>query len=263
MLPLGETDDVGDWPRIRELAEVAEAEGLDSLWVADHFFHKTPDEEPKGLHEAWTLMSAVAAVTSRVELAPLVLCSAFRSPGLLANMAATLDVVSQGRLVLGVGAGWHDPEFEAFGYPTDHKVSRFEEWIEIVVRLLRGDVLRDPRRPRRPVAEAAHPDPDRRQQAADDAARRAPRRLLEHGLVRSAGRQAPRTARRPRHRSGRGGARAEHPGANGRPARARPRPAEQRRGRGLVLGQRRGARLAAGRARGAGPQPRDGHPRAA
>jgi probable F420-dependent oxidoreductase len=139
MLPLGETDDVGDWPRIRELAEAAEAEGLDSLWVADHFFHKTPDEEPKGLHEAWTLMSAVAAVTSRVEIAPLVLCSAFRNPGLLANMAATLDVVSQGRLVLGVGAGWHDPEFEAFGYPTDHKVSRFEEWIEIVVRLLRGE----------------------------------------------------------------------------------------------------------------------------
>ena len=135
-MPLGETDDVGDWPRIRELAE---SEALDSLWVADHFFHRTPDEEPQGLHEAWTLLSAVAAVTSRVEVAPLVLCSAFRNPGLLANMAATLDVVSNGRLVLGVGAGWHDPEFEAFGYPIDHKVSRFEEWIEIVVRLLRGE----------------------------------------------------------------------------------------------------------------------------
>jgi probable F420-dependent oxidoreductase len=139
MLPLGETDDVGDWPRIRELAEVAEVEGLDSLWVADHFFYKPPDGEPKGLHEAWTLMSAVAAVTSRVEIAPLVLCSAFRNPGLMAHMAATLDVVSQGRLILGIGAGWHDPEFEAFGYPADHKVSRFEEWVEIVVRLLRGE----------------------------------------------------------------------------------------------------------------------------
>jgi probable F420-dependent oxidoreductase len=141
MLPLGETDDVGDWPRIRELAEVAESEGLDSLWVADHFFHKPADGQPTGLHEAWTLLSAVAAVTSRVELAPLVLCSAFRNPGLLANMAATLDVVSRGRLVLGVGAGWHDPEFEAFGYPTDHKVGRFEEWVEIVVRLLRGETV--------------------------------------------------------------------------------------------------------------------------
>jgi probable F420-dependent oxidoreductase len=141
MLPLGETDDVGDWSRIRELAEVAEAEGLDSLWVADHFFYKPPDGEPRGLHEAWTLLSAVAAVTSRVELAPLVLCSAFRNPGLLAKMAATLDVVSNGRLILGVGAGWHDPEFEAFGYPPDHKVSRFEEWVEIVIRLLRGEYV--------------------------------------------------------------------------------------------------------------------------
>jgi alkanesulfonate monooxygenase SsuD/methylene tetrahydromethanopterin reductase-like flavin-dependent oxidoreductase (luciferase family) len=142
MLPLGETDDVGTWPRIRELAELAEAEGLDSLWVADHFFYRPPDGgDIHGLHEAWTLLSAVAGVTSGLELAPLVLCSAFRNPGLVANMAATLDVVSQGRLILGVGAGWHDPEFEAFGYPPDYKVGRFEEWIEIVVRLLRGETV--------------------------------------------------------------------------------------------------------------------------
>src|SRR5439155_15071037 len=113
--------------------------GLDSVWVADHFFYQPPEGEPSGLHEAWTLLSAVAAVTSRVELAPLVLCSSFRSPGLVANMAATLDMVSGGRLILGVGAGWHDPEYEAFGYPTDHKVGRFEEWLEIVIRLLRGE----------------------------------------------------------------------------------------------------------------------------
>lgn len=142
MLPLGETRDVGSWPRIRELAEVAEAEGLDSLWVADHFFYRPPDGgETHGLHEAWTLLSAVAAVTGRVELAPLVICGAFRSPGLVASMAATLDEVSGGRLLLGVGAGWHDPEFEAFGYPPDHKVGRFEEWIQIVVRLLRGETV--------------------------------------------------------------------------------------------------------------------------
>jgi probable F420-dependent oxidoreductase len=141
MLPLGETQDVGSWPRIREIAEATEAHGLDSLWVADHFFYKPPDGEPQGMHEAWTLLSAVAAVTSRVTLAPLVLCSAFRNPGLLANMAATLDEVSGGRLLLGVGAGWHDPEFEAFGYPPDHKVGRFEEWIEIVARLLSGETV--------------------------------------------------------------------------------------------------------------------------
>lgn len=139
MLPLGETQDVGSWARIRELAEAAEAHGMDSLWVADHFFYKPPDGgEPQGMHEAWTLLSAVAAVTSRVMLAPLVLCAPFRNPGLVASMAATLDEVSGGRLLLGVGAGWHDPEFEAFGYPPDHKVSRFEEWIEIVAGLMRG-----------------------------------------------------------------------------------------------------------------------------
>jgi len=141
MLPLGETQDVGSWPRIREIAEATEAQGLDSLWVADHFFYKPPEGEPQGMHEAWTLLSAVAAVTSRVTLAPLVLCSAFRNPGLLASMAATLDEVSSGRLLLGVGAGWHDPEFEAFGYPPDHKVGRFEEWIEIVARLLSGETV--------------------------------------------------------------------------------------------------------------------------
>jgi probable F420-dependent oxidoreductase len=139
MLPVGEMNNAGDWVHIRDLAQHAEAVGLDSVWVADHFFYQPPDGEPSGLHESWTLLSAVAAVTSRVELAPLVLCSSFRSPGLVANMAATLDMVSGGRLILGVGAGWHDPEYEAFGYPTDHKVGRFEEWLEIVIRLLRGE----------------------------------------------------------------------------------------------------------------------------
>ncbi len=140
MLPVGETGELRDWELVREIAERAEAEGLDSAWVADHFFYQPPEGgEPNGLYESWTLLSAVAAATKRIELAPLVLCSAFRSPGLTAAMAATLDVVSGGRLILGVGAGWHDPEFEAFGYPPDHKVGRFEEWIEIVVRLLRGE----------------------------------------------------------------------------------------------------------------------------
>ena len=140
MLPVGEMDNAADWEGIRELAETAEAEGLDSLWLADHFLYQPPDGgDPSGLHECWTLLSAVAAVTSRVEIAPLVLCASFRSPGLVAKMAATLDMISGGRLILGVGAGWHDPEYEAFGFPTDHKVGRFEEWLEIVVRLLRGE----------------------------------------------------------------------------------------------------------------------------
>jgi FMNH2-dependent dimethyl sulfone monooxygenase len=139
MLPVDAVHNVFDWVQVRELATCAENEGLDSAWLADHFFYQPAEGEPIGMQEAWTVLSAVAAVTSRIELAPLVLCSAFRNPGLIANMAATLDLVSGGRLILGVGAGWHDPEFEAFGLPVDHKVGRFEEWIEIVSRLLAGE----------------------------------------------------------------------------------------------------------------------------
>ncbi len=139
MLPVGEMDGPAGWAEIQELAVRAEAEGLDSAWVADHFHYQPPEGEIQGMHESWTLLSAVAAATRRIELAPLVLCSSFRSPGLVAKMAATLDFVSGGRLILGVGAGWHDPEYEAFGIPTDHRVGRFEEWLEIVVRLLRGE----------------------------------------------------------------------------------------------------------------------------
>lgn len=132
---------VWEWRRVRENAVRAEAEGLDSVWVPDHFFYKPPEGEAIGLEESWTVLSAVAGITERVELASIVLCSAFRNPGLMANMASTLDAVSGGRLTLGVGAGWHDPEFEAYGYPADHKVGRFEEWIQVVVPLLRGETI--------------------------------------------------------------------------------------------------------------------------
>ena len=141
MLPVGES--IGalvTWPELRELVDCVEANGLDSVWVADHLLYRPPDGgDVKGIHEAWTLMSAIAAVTERVEIGALVVCASFRNPGMVANMAVTLDSVSGGRLILGVGAGWHDPEYEAFGFPTDHKVSRFEEWIEIVTRLVRGE----------------------------------------------------------------------------------------------------------------------------
>jgi probable F420-dependent oxidoreductase len=89
------------------------------------------------VHEAWTLLAALAAVTSRVELGPLVLCVPFRNPALTAKMAAALDEVSDGRLILGLGCGWHQPEFDAFDYPFDHRVGRFEEALEIIVPMLR------------------------------------------------------------------------------------------------------------------------------
>lgn len=145
MLPVGGNDGptggMPTWADTKAMAVAADQAGLDSVWLADHFFYKAPDDTIYGMHEAWTLLSAVAAVTERVELGNLVLCGSFRDPGLTAKMAATLDMVSDGRLILGVGAGWHDPEYEAFGLPTDHRVGRFEEWLEIVARLVRGETV--------------------------------------------------------------------------------------------------------------------------
>jgi alkanesulfonate monooxygenase SsuD/methylene tetrahydromethanopterin reductase-like flavin-dependent oxidoreductase (luciferase family) len=138
MLPVGGSRGrFAGWDEISALVQTAEAEGLDSVWAADHFFAGPG----RSMHEAWSLLSGLAAVTSRIEIGSLVLCTSFRSPGLAAKMAVTVDEISRGRLVLGLGAGWYDPEYEAFGYPRDHKVGRFAEALEIVARLLRGEQL--------------------------------------------------------------------------------------------------------------------------
>lgn len=125
------------YTELRELARATEATGLDSIWVFDHLLYRFPGEPQFGTYESWTILSALAADTPRVQLGTLVLAMAFRNPALLAKMAATLQEVSDGRLILGVGAGWNEPEFEAFGFPFDHRVSRFEEAIEILAPLLR------------------------------------------------------------------------------------------------------------------------------
>jgi alkanesulfonate monooxygenase SsuD/methylene tetrahydromethanopterin reductase-like flavin-dependent oxidoreductase (luciferase family) len=126
------------WEDLRELAWLAEAGGADSLWVADHYFYRDENVEI-GLHEAFTLLTAVAAVTRKVQVGPLVACTSFRSAGMLAKIAATLDAVSGGRLILGLGCGWHEAEYEAFGHPFDHRVGRFEEVVSAVRPLLRGE----------------------------------------------------------------------------------------------------------------------------
>jgi probable F420-dependent oxidoreductase len=135
MLPLAD-DETGGWNDLKEMALAAEEGGLDSVWGADHLIFRS-DGETTGIHESWTLLTAVAAITSRVEIGPLVLALPFRNPALTAKMAAELDEVSGGRLILGIGCGWHEPEFDAFGYPFDHRVSRFEEGLKILVPLLR------------------------------------------------------------------------------------------------------------------------------
>jgi alkanesulfonate monooxygenase SsuD/methylene tetrahydromethanopterin reductase-like flavin-dependent oxidoreductase (luciferase family) len=122
-----------------EFARIAESSGLDSLWVYDHLIFRFPPEPEEGLNEAWTTLTALAALVPRVELGALVMCTSFRNAGLLAKMAATLDDLSGGRLILGLGCGWHEPEYQAFGYPFDHLVGRFEEDLEVITRLLRGE----------------------------------------------------------------------------------------------------------------------------
>lgn len=139
VLPIEQPDDADappGYPEIRAIAQAAEAAGLDSLWVFDHLLFEF-DGVRSGIHECWTVLSAIAEATSRVQLGTIVMCTAFRNPALLAKMAATLDHVSDGRLILGIGCGWHDPEYEAFGFPTDHKVGRFEEALSVIRGLIR------------------------------------------------------------------------------------------------------------------------------
>lgn len=116
-----------------------ERAGLDSVWVFDHLIFRFPDEPDEGLQEAWTTLAALAPVVPRVELGALVMCSSFRNAGLMAKMGQTLDDLSGGRLILGLGCGWHEPEYDAFGFPFDHLVGRFEEDLEVVRRLLDGE----------------------------------------------------------------------------------------------------------------------------
>lgn len=145
VLPAGDTDGPNrttpTWADIVSVAHAAEDGGLDSVWVADHLFYRDPDGREYGLHEAWTILTGIAAVTSRVEVGTIVLCTSFRNAVLTAKMAAALDVVSEGRLILGLGSGWHEPEYQAMGLPFPDRVSRFEESLEIIRRLLDGERL--------------------------------------------------------------------------------------------------------------------------
>lgn len=119
-----------------DLATTAEAVGFDSIWLGDHLLYDLPGIGPRGPWEVWTSLAAIAAVTTRVEIGPLVACTAFHPPAMLAKLAATVDGLSDGRLVLGLGAGWNRREFDAYGFPYDHRVDRFAEAFTIVRELL-------------------------------------------------------------------------------------------------------------------------------
>ena len=134
---LPEVERVVRWTELREMAELAERIGLDSVWVGDHLLYRDDGKPNRGPWEAWSLLAALAAATERVEIGPLVAATSFHSPAMLAKKAATVEEISGGRLILGLGAGWNRADYDAFGFPYDHRVSRFEEAFTIIRELLR------------------------------------------------------------------------------------------------------------------------------
>lgn len=127
------------WPEYAAMAHAAEGSGFESIWIGDHHLYRGDGRPERGPWEAWTLLAALAAVTTRVRLGPLVACLGFHPPGIAARMAATVDEVSGGRFVFGLGAGWNEPELRAFDVPLDHRATRFEEAFAIVRGLLAGE----------------------------------------------------------------------------------------------------------------------------
>jgi alkanesulfonate monooxygenase SsuD/methylene tetrahydromethanopterin reductase-like flavin-dependent oxidoreductase (luciferase family) len=129
------------WPELLDMIRAVEDLGYDSIWVGEHLLYRWADRPARGPWEAWTMMAAIAAATTRVEFGPLVACTNFHNPALLAKLAATIDESSGGRLILGLGAGWNETEFRAFGFPFDHRIDRFEEAFTIIRTLLREGAI--------------------------------------------------------------------------------------------------------------------------
>lgn len=126
------------WPEMVAMARAAENAGFDSIWLGDHLLYDLPNGATRGPWEVWTALAALASVTERVALGPLVASTSFHAPAMLAKLAATVDAISGGRLVLGLGAGWNQREYTAFGFPYDKRVARFEEAFTILRQLVRN-----------------------------------------------------------------------------------------------------------------------------
>lgn len=138
-IQLPEVERVVRWPEYREMVRVTEECGFDSMWLGDHLLYRGDGRPERGPWEAWTMLAALAAETERIEFGPLVACAGFHPPAVLAKMAATVDEISGGRFVLGLGAGWNRPEFDAFGIPFDRRAARFEEALAVIGPLIAGD----------------------------------------------------------------------------------------------------------------------------
>ncbi|MCC6790055.1 MAG: LLM class flavin-dependent oxidoreductase [Thermomicrobiales bacterium] len=144
MLPIAEKSSFTGGPlrfqNMLAMARVAEYAGYDAIWLADHFLFRPPvaaDGDEYGLWEAWTAAAALAQGTTTINIGMLVTCLGWRNPGVVARMTETIDDISGGRFILGTGAGWHEPEYDAYGFPFDHRVGRYEDALTIITSLLR------------------------------------------------------------------------------------------------------------------------------
>ena len=125
------------WPEIIAMTRLGEQVGFDSVWVGDHLLYRDEVNGTRGPWEAWATLAGIAAATSRIAIGPLVACTSFHNPTLLAKLAGTVDEISGGRLILGLGAGWNETEYRAYGFPFDRRVARFAEAFTIIRSLLR------------------------------------------------------------------------------------------------------------------------------
>lgn len=141
MVPVSEWHAFGGSPHfadILEISQTAAGTGFEALWFADHFSFASDEDGMRGFWDAWTLIAAIAASVPDVALGPLVACTAYRNPGVIAKMTEMIQDISDGRFILGLGAGWHKPEYDQFGIRFEPRVSQFEEALEIIHGLVRN-----------------------------------------------------------------------------------------------------------------------------
>jgi F420-dependent oxidoreductase-like protein len=134
-------DPLDAWRRTTEVAQQAERLGFESIWLFDHF-HTVPRPTDEITFESFTSLSALAALTSRVRLGHIVICTAFRNPALTAKMISTMDTISGGRMELGIGAGWKEDEWRAYGYgfpETKERLARLGDDLGVIAAMLAGD----------------------------------------------------------------------------------------------------------------------------